>query len=318
MVARTASEEKIDPSVVALIDEYCRAMVNEQNASPHTVRNYQVDLYAYGRWAYKENIDALHPTHRQLRRYLADLDGARYTRTTINRHISSLRGFFHYQVIAGHASSNPADVLMTLKKEASLPHRIPNKDMVAILSVYAPLDEKGIVRNRTPEEMRNQAVLEFLYACGARVSEAADLRLPSVDFEQGQVRVIGKGNKERIIPLHELALTSMKAYKDSARSQLVNPNSPNDYFFLSNRGNRFSPDAIRTMFKKTLTLAGVESDYSPHDMRHTFASDVLEGGADLRSVQEMLGHSSLSTTQIYTHLSVARLRSVHKNAHPRS
>ena len=307
----------IDPRVEARSDEFCRALINEQNASEHTVRNYRVDLCAYARWAQSARVEALSPNHRQLRRYLAYLDAAQYARTTVNRHLSALRGFFRYQVLAGYIQTNPADVLMTLKKEKSLPHRISNEDMAAILSVYAPLDEHGTVRDRTPSDMRNLAVLEFLYACGARVSEASDLRLSSIDFAQGQVRVIGKGNKERLIPLHDIALTSMKAYKDAARPRLVAREKPNDYFFLSNRGNRFSPDAIRKMFKETLALAGVQGNYSPHDMRHTFASDVLEGGADLRSVQEMLGHSSLSTTQIYTHLSLGRMSSVHQTAHPR-
>lgn len=309
--------EDVDAHVAERIDEYCRSMKNERNASPHTIRNYRVDLFAYARWAQRNHVDALNPTHRQLRRYLAELDAARYARTTINRQLSALRGFLRYEVVVGYIEQNAAEVLVTLKKDKSLPHRIPPNDMAAILSVNASLDADGQVRTRTPEQMRDQAVLEFLYACGARVSEAADLRLISVDFSQGQVRVIGKGNKERIIPLHQLALSSMKAYADAARLRLLDGKQDPGYFFLSNRGNRFSADAIRTMFKRTQKLAGVAGDYSPHDIRHTFASDVLDGGADLRSVQEMLGHASLSTTQIYTHLSVGRMRNVHQQSHPR-
>lgn len=306
-----------DLEVASKIDEFCHAMRTERNASAHTVRNYCIDLEDYARWAERAHVDALHPNHRQLRRYLAELDSAQYARTTINRHMSSVRGFLRWMVIAGYSTDNPAEVLMSLKRDKSLPHRISADDMAAILSVHAPLDANGRVRDRTPEDMRDQAVLEFLYACGARVSEASDLRTASVDLDHAQVRVIGKGNKERIIPLHDLAVASMRAYRDAARSQLVGKNGDNDYFFLSSRGNRYSPDAIRKMFKQTLAEAGVQGDFTPHDMRHTFASDVLEGGADLRSVQEMLGHSSLSTTQIYTHLSVGRIRKVHQSSHPR-
>ena len=314
---RMHDNEDVDPVALERIGEFCHAMKTERGSSGNTIRNYETDLLAYARWARRSQVNPLCPNHRQLRRYLAELDSAQYARSTINRHLSALRGFLRWMVIAGYNSDNPAEVLMTLKRDKSLPHRISAQDMAAILSVHAPVDENGRVRQRTPVEMRNQAVLEFLYACGARVSEAADLRIASVDFAQAQVRVIGKGNKERIIPLHQLALVSMRAYLDGARFQLVGNAGDNDFFFLSVRGNRFSPDAIRKMFKETLAAAGVQGDYSPHDMRHTFASDVLEGGADLRSVQEMLGHASLSTTQIYTHLSVGRMRKVHETTHPR-
>ena len=306
-----------DDEVLQRIEEYCESLRTEHNASAQTVRSYRCDLLEYNDWANRHRIDALAPTHRQLRRYLAELDQARYARTTINRHISSLKGFFRYQVIAGHCQSSAADALMTLRKDKSLPHRITRDEMLRILSVWAPLDSDGHVRERSPQEMRNQAILEFLYACGARVSEASDLRTVSVDFSQAQVRVIGKGSKERIIPLHDLALRSMKAYQDAARSHLVSAKGDPGYFFLSARGNRMNPDAIRKMFKDVQLLAGLSGNYTPHDMRHTFASDVLEGGADLRSVQEMLGHASLSTTQIYTHLTIGHMKDVHHQAHPR-
>jgi integrase/recombinase XerD len=315
------SATQIDPASNVLfagyLDEYCTAMRVERNASEHTIRNYLLDLQDFGRWAERAGIDVLHPTHRQLRRYLGELDRAQYARRTINRRLSSLRGFFRWMTIAGYVESNPADVLQSIKEDKTLPRRIPRTDMAKILSVYGPLDEKGIVRQRTPVELRNQALLEFLYACGARISEASNLRLTSIDFREAQVRVIGKGSKERIIPLHELALESLRSYLDVGRPKLLKGHPASEYVFVSTRGNQMGTDAMRKMFKDTLERAGVDGSYSPHDMRHTFASDVLEGGADLRSVQEMLGHSSLSTTQIYTHLSAGRLKDVHHQAHPR-
>lgn len=305
------------------VDAYLTDERVVKNASPHTVRNYGNDLRDFGRWAARARVNALAPTHRQLRRYLADLDRAQYAKTTINRRLSSLRGFYRWRVETGAADANPADVLPSLKQGARLPHRIPPADMAAILSVWGPIDGEGRLRyDRKPDELRNQALLEFLYACGARVSEASGLDVSDVDFAQMQVKVTGKGNKQRIIPIHEMALESMRAYLDFARPRLAvaaghGATESDGAFFLSTRGRRMGTDAMRKMFKQTLALAGVKAAYTPHDMRHTFASDLLEGGADLRSVQEMLGHSSLSTTQVYTHLSMGTMRKAHAQAHPR-
>lgn len=299
------------------IDAYCDDLRVEHNASPHTLRSYGIDLRDYVEWAHRRNVDVFAPDHRQLRMYLGELDRARYAKSTINRRMSALKGFFGWMTVTGLIDRNPADILMSMKKDRTLPRRIPPSDMARILSVHGPVDAQGRMRDRTPVQLRNQALLEFLYACGARISEASDLRLASVDFEQSQVRVIGKGNKERIVPIHEIAVESMGTYLHFGRPQLLEGHGQSDFFFVSTRGNKMGTDSMRKMFKSTLQSAGVEGSYTPHDMRHTFASDVLEGGADLRSVQEMLGHSSLSTTQIYTHVTSGRLLEVHRQAHPR-
>lgn len=300
-----------------LAARYCDSLRVENNASEHTVRNYMVDLRDFLRWTERSGIDPLEPTHRQLRRYLGELDRAQYARRTVNRRLSSIRGFFRWLVANGFLETSPADVLHGLKENKTLPHRISAQDMVRILSVWGPFDIDGNPKEQDPVAMRNQAILEFLYACGVRISEASNLLLDQVDVRQCQVRIIGKGNKERIVPIHEVALDSMTRYYDFARGQLLAHHRPCPYFFVSTRGNQMGTDAMRKMFKDTLRQASVDATYSPHDMRHTFASDLLEGGADLRSVQEMLGHSSLSTTQIYTHMSAHRLREVHHQAHPR-
>lgn len=296
---------------------YCESLRIEQNASDHTQRGYANDLRGYLLWAHRAGVDALNPTHRQLRRYLSELDKARYSRTTVNRHLSSLRGFFRWLVVTGRIDTSPADALHGLKEDSTLPHRISAVDMAKVLSVWGPANLNGTPREQSVVDMRNQAILEFLYACGARVSEASGLLLSQVDLAQRQVRIYGKGRKERIVPIHDIAIESMCRYLRQARPQLMADHAPSESFFVSTRGNPMSADAIRKMFKETLHRAGIDQDYTPHDMRHTFASDLLEGGADLRSVQEMLGHSSLSTTQVYTHLSAGRLKSVHHQAHPR-
>ena len=311
------TEQSLNKSFEAAIEQFCSDMLVEHNASQHTVRNYALDLHDYLRWSERASVNPFSPTHRQLRRYLAELDQARYARSTINRRLSSLRSFFRWAMIAGLASSNPADVLMSLKEDKTLPHRISEGDMKRILSVYAPFDESGELRERSASDIRNQAILELLYASGTRISEVSSLRLVSVDYDNSLVRVFGKGSKERIIPVHALAMESMRLYQTKARPELLEGKPASEFFFVSTRGKQMSTDSLRKMFSATLKKAGINAGYTPHDMRHTFASDVLEGGADLRSVQEMLGHSSLSTTQIYTHLSAERLKAVHQQSHPR-
>lgn len=295
---------------------FCDSLKNERGLSPHTVRAYLTDIQDYLRWAKRRNEDPLHTTHRQMRRYFGELDRAQYSRTTINRRLSALRAFFRWLVDQGIVATDPASALQGPRQGRKLPRVISASDMVRILSVHAGTTSDGRVRQRTYTDMRDQALLELLYACGARISEASGLLTSNMDFERKQVKVFGKGSKERIIPLHDMAVSSLRAYALYARPKLLGF-SDESFFFVSDRGGRYSTDAIRRMFKRTLAEAGVDPTFSPHDMRHTFATDLLNGGADLRSVQEMLGHASLSTTQIYTHVSSARLKEVHHQAHPR-
>lgn len=314
----------LGPEHQELLAGYRRYLFVECDSSPHTLRSYVHDVEDYLRWCEKGSVDALHPGHRDIRGYMGVLNRAGYARSTVNRHLSSVKSFYRWLVQTGRCSQDPSSVMQGPKKPKTLPKRISAHEMAAILSVHrnrlASLDQgQDDQRLAMAKELRDQAMLEFLYACGARVSEASGLFASQVDFPLGQVKVFGKGRKERIIPLHQLCLESMERYLRQGRAVLADrahgSSAPN--FFLSNRGGAYSTDAIRRMFAATLKEAGVYAHYTPHDMRHTFASDVLEGGADLRSVQEMLGHASLSTTQIYTHVSASRLIDVHHQAHPR-
>ncbi len=315
------------------VSAFCDMLITERNASEHTVRNYRIDLIDYLRWAYRSSLDPLAVTYKQMRGYLGELDKARYSRSTINRRLSSLRSFFRWLNLIGRIDNDPASVLQGPKTAQKLPDVIKPHDMVRLLRVHMPDDPSddtsGTLSGNTHEnakegrgryawqDMRDLALLEFLYACGARVSEASSLLVSQVDFDSNQVKVHGKGNKERIVLIHDLAVSAMQRYFIVARPKLLK-DKRSDFFFVSNRGNQMSTDAIRKMFKETLRAAGLNEDLSPHAMRHTFATDMLTGGADLRSVQEMLGHVSLSTTQIYTHVSVERLKKAHLQAHPRS
>lgn len=306
-----------DAHARSYVDAFCQALHVEQNASEHTIRAYRVDLMDYIRWAYREHIEAFEVDHRQLRLYLSELDKAQYSRTTINRRLSALKSFFKWLNTTGVISHDPANILQGPKQGKGLPRTIQAQEMAKLLSVYGKRDFEGNAREQSPVDMRNQALLEFLYACGARVSEASGLKGSQVDFKNAQVRVFGKGQKERIIPLHDMAISSLERYWYFGRPKILDEKR-SEYFFISTRGNQMTPDAIRKMFKEALREAGLDLTLSPHDMRHSFATDVLAGGADLRSVQEMLGHSSLSTTQIYTHLSPARLKQAHRRSHPRA
>lgn len=317
-VKKTSDEETFcDSLTLDLINAFCDTVKAERGASPHTLRAYKVDLLDFARWIYREDISPFKVTHRQLRRYLGELDQAQYARTTVNRRLSALRGFYRWLNVTGKTDVDPASALQGPKKSHHLPNVIRPADMVRLLSVHGKTGLDGKPREQSLSDIRDQALLEFLYACGARISEASGLLVSGVDFKQGQVKVFGKGSKERIIPLHDLALASMKTYALIARPKLLK-NRSCEFFFVSTRGNGMGTDAMRKMFKNTVREAGLDDSLSPHDMRHTFATDLLEGGADLRSVQEMLGHASLSTTQIYTHLTLDRLKNVHAQAHPRA
>lgn len=311
-----AEEHQIDVAVSCAIDDFCDALVAERNASGNTVRAYRTDLGDYGRWAYREKLDALHASHRDLRRYLAQLDAARYSRRTVNRRLSALRTFFRWLNVTGRVDANPASALIGPKSGKHLPQVLRPRDMARLLSVHASRDLKGCPREQSLTDMRDQAILEFLYACGARISETSGLLAVNIDFDEKQARLFGKGSKERIVPLHDLAVDSLRRYALVARPKLLDGKEC-PYFFVSTRGNQMKTDAMRKMFKATVREAGLDDSLSPHDMRHTFATDLLNGGADLRSVQEMLGHAQLSTTQVYTHLSVERLKKVHDQALPR-
>ena len=219
-----------------------------------------------------------------------------------------MRSLFAYLVAEGLTASDPSSVLATPKLPSRLPRAIPDGELAALLAAPDPT---------TPVGLRDRAVLELLYATGARVSEVVGLELSDVDFAQGQVRLYGKGSKERIVPVYEAALASIRTYLREARPQLAK-GRPESHLFLSSRGNALSADAVRRLFKRYGGQVGTGAGISPHSMRHTFATHLIESGADLRTVQELLGHVALSTTQIYTHLSMKRLQDVHSNAHPRA
>lgn len=310
-----AVEHTSDAASLALIDEYLEYL-EMLHHSAQTEKAYGSDLRSFEAWCAAHSIPFASPTHQQIRRYLGSLDMQGLSRKTANRHLSSLKGFYQWLMIAHGASSNPAAVLQGAKQARTLPKTIAQSDMDKLLSVYADPENAPC---EPIAALRNQAVLELLYACGLRVSEVENLTLARLFLDQGYVSVIGKGDKERRVPLYSKAIEALSDYLKRSRPTLAAAaKQPSDACFLSNRGNPLNTSAIRKIFKQALELAGLDPSLSPHAMRHSFASDLLVGGADLRSVQELLGHSSLSTTQIYTHLSPDHLKQVQQQAHPRA
>jgi integrase/recombinase XerD len=290
-----------------LVARYLLHLRVERGASPHTVRAYSADLGRYLEWSERTGVDPILLTHRQMRLYLGEMDRAGYARRTVARRLSSVRSFFAYAVEEGLVASDPSSVLATPKIPSRLPNVVPDSALRTLLEAPDPA---------TPVGLRDRAVLELLYATGARVSEIVGLRISDLDFGQGQVRLYGKGSKERIVPVYPAALASLRTYLREARPALARK-SADDHVFLSSRGRPLSTDAVRRLFRRHASTAGAGSEATPHSMRHTFATHLVEAGADLRTVQELLGHVALSTTQIYTHLSMKRLQDVHSKAHPR-
>lgn len=289
------------------VDRFITHIRIERNFSEHTVRAYTSDLARYLEWAERVGVDPLHASHRQLRLYLAELDRARYARRTIARRLAALRSLFAYLVDQGILASDAASVLGTPKAPSRLPHTVPEDLLATLLDAPDPA---------TPVGLTDRAWIELLYASGIRVSELCGLDLADVDLAEGTIRVMGKGRKERIVPIHRAAQGRIRAYMLTARPQLAR--DPSDALFLSTRGNRLSTDAVRRRLNGYLEELGEERGVTPHVLRHTFATHLLEAGADLRTVQELLGHVALSTTQIYTHLGKERLQRVHRDAHPRA
>ncbi|MCL2437678.1 MAG: tyrosine recombinase [Coriobacteriia bacterium] len=291
-------------------DRFISSIVAVQNKSEKTAQSYRSDLDVYYEWTKRSKLDPIRVEYRQLRRYLAEQSAAQYARSTIARRLACLRTFFRYLDQEGLIEGNPAQLLQTPKLEKSLPGTLSEKEISSILDVHDLSTNEGL---------RDSALLELLYASGGRVSEIAHLRLADLKLDQGIARVQGKGGRDRYVPLHQLAVDKLDTYLERVRPTLVGSKvTVGDTVFLSARGNALSADAIRRIVKKSAKLAGISRPVTPHSFRHSFATDLLNNGADLRSVQELLGHANLSTTQVYTHLSSRRLQKVHQQAHPRN
>lgn len=296
--------------------EYIRKFITyleaERNVSEHTVRSYLSDLKQFEKFLKGESPSA-NFSRLDIRRFLVHLQKKGCASKTIARKIAVIRSFLKFLVEEGYLSSNPAEGLPVPRQEKRLPKFLDEKEMVKLLE--AP-DEKNVLG------IRDRAILETLYSTGMRVGELVNLKSSSVDFIGGVVRVSGKGRKERIVPIGEKALSALSRYLEERGQLLSNPRKDikqnGTALFLDKWGGRLSARSVCRLVNKYVRVIGAKMGVSPHAIRHSFATHLLNAGADLRAVQELLGHANLSTTQIYTHVTTERLKSVYTKAHPRA
>ena len=291
-------------------DEYLSYLRIERGSSPLTVEAYAADLADYASFLDEMGISDVARIEREtIVAYEADLAERGYAVSSIDRHISVLKGFHRFLVREGYASGNPAASVRLPSPPAKLP------DVLSIEQVNAMLDQ---MTGDDARGLRDRAIMEVLYGCGLRVSECAGLDLADCVLQEGYLRVVGKGNKERIAPISGMALSALVNYLEKGRPQLVKRfGSPTAAVFLNARGGRLTRQSIHATVARAGQAIGV-TDLHPHTLRHSFATHMLEGGADLRVIQEILGHSDISTTQIYTHVNRSHIREEYLSAHPRA
>jgi len=302
--------------VQSLFQVYAAHLRNERNMSPHTLRNYLSDLAQFQNFLLDRQLaldgdGAMHADKIDIhvvRAYLASLAQDR-KKSSIGRKLAALKGFFGYLVTTKRLDKNPLLLISSPKQEKPLPKFLTVDDAFHLLDAVKL--ESGL-------DLRDRAVLEVFYSTGIRVSELVGLDWADIDAQLGIVRVVGKGSKERIVPIGAVALKALASYAESARLQWQVACRGETPVFLNHRGQRITTRSVARIVEKHLKLAGIEIKMGPHGLRHSFATHLLNGGADLRVIQELLGHVSLSTTQRYTHLNLDQLTAVYDKAHPRA
>ncbi|MDE0863789.1 MAG: tyrosine recombinase XerC [Rubripirellula sp.] len=295
------------------IAQFLRYLATERNASDLTIKAYREDMFGLVDWLETSRgsvpkPDALSP--QDLRTFQAALQEAGYARTTISRKLASLRSFYRFAMRQGIAKDNPAKPLRNPRQQRKLPLVLSTAEIGRLLSAPPPDEVSGL---------RDRAILETMYSAGLRVSELVALR--DGDFEESEqvIRVRGKGRKERISPLGSFAIKAVKRYRSKRirhpKTEALGRHAP---VFVNRFGRILTTRSVGRMLEKHIAIVGLDSRISPHSLRHSFATHLMDRGADIRSVQELLGHRSLATTQIYTHISAANLRQVYERAHPRA
>jgi site-specific recombinase XerD len=279
-----------------------------RHSSSHTRRAYCRDLRDLSEWASAREIDPAQVSYRVLRGFAAELGGRGLERGTVARKLVAVRGLFDHLRRRGEVEANPAELLPNPKRGSRLPR---------VLSAEQMRDLLDRIPARGPLELRDRAMLEIAYSAGLRCGEIVGLDLDSIDFDSETVRVRGKGRKQRLVPLGEPAQRALRRYLDRARPALASDRS-GPALLLSKSGRRLSPSDVTRRLALRVREAALAGRVSPHALRHSFATHLLEGGADLRAIQELLGHASISTTQIYTRVEPSRLRRAYASAHPRA
>ncbi|HET7629193.1 MAG TPA: site-specific tyrosine recombinase XerD [Bacillales bacterium] len=292
------------------VHDFLHYLIVERGLSENTLAAYRRDLFRYVDYLKeKERIDSYSQvTRTHIIRYLMDLKDQGRAAATIARHTASVRAFHQFLLREKNAAGDPSVHIETPKTERKLPKVLTVREVEALLEAPDAANAFGL---------RDRAMLEVLYATGLRVSELVHLNVSDAHLTMGFVRTVGKGNKERIIPLGSMASRSLESYLRDGRPNLLK-RQKNEALFLNHHGGRLTRQGFWKVLKKLSRQAGISKELTPHTLRHSFATHLLENGADLRSVQEMLGHADISTTQIYTHVTKKRLKDIYKTYHPRA
>ncbi|WP_243734857.1 tyrosine recombinase XerC [Paenibacillus turpanensis] len=291
------------------IDSFLHSLRLEKQSSEHTLHNYSRDLLDFSQYMQQQHVyDAAAVSHLSVRAYLAELNHKGYAKRSVSRKLSALRSFYRFLMKESQIESSPLSLVRTPKLEKRLPKFLYSEEMAELLRS---------IDTSTPLGLRDAAILETIYAGGLRVSELVGMNLRSIDLHNGIALVLGKGSKERYVPLGDYACKALQSYLQEGRAKLCK-SALEEALFLNKNGGRLTDRSVRRMLEGYVEKLSLQKGISPHTLRHSFATHMLEGGADLRTVQELLGHVNISTTQIYTHVTRDHLQTVYNRAHPRA
>lgn len=292
-----------------ILDRFINYILTEKGLSKNTAESYNRDLIKFLNFLENHgNREVISATREDILLFLGELLKAGNKPRSVSRALVSVRVFYRYLVTEGLVKKNPASLIEGMKVEKGLPRIMSYSDIMKIINT---------IESSGPQGLRDLAMIELLYATGIRVSELVNLKLGDVDLNVGYLRVLGKGAKERIVPVGEYARKKIKEYLDVSRPKLLGKRI-SEYLFITRLGKKFTRQGFWLMLKKYAHLAGIKVNVTPHVFRHSFATHLLERGADMRTLQTMLGHSDISTTQIYTHVSSEQMKKVYKRSHPRA
>ena len=294
----------------AQIEEFLRFVVVEKGYSVHTVAAYRNDLTQFLTYLAGEGVFSWQDTDQErIRNYVLYLKQRGYASSTVGRKVAAVKSYFHFLVADGVLRDDPTALVDSPSVDRHLPHPLTREEVARLLAEPA--------RSNTPKGLRDRALLELMYATGMRASEVIQLDVSAVDLKDGTVRCVGKGNKERILPIYERARETLETYLENGRPRLLRGRNE-EALFINHRGRPLTRQGLWLIVKEYAAAVGIEQEVTPHTLRHSFATHMLDGGAGLRELQQLLGHTNISSTQIYTKVSTRRKREAYDKAHPRA
>ncbi len=290
------------------IRRFKRFLQVEKGLSLNSIYSYTYDLKKFSNFLTEQNKDILSATQEDIQQFLKfEKNKKKNSTRTLARSLAAIRQFYNFISDKMEDVSNPTEKIESPQIEKTLPDFLTEKEIEILF---------GSISEDDPYELRDKTIFELLYSCGLRISEATEISLNDIDFENAYIRITGKGNKERITPVGEIALRLIKKYIENSRP-LINGSRDSEYLFISKKGSKLNRKSVWRLLKNYVSRTKIKKNITPHTLRHSFATHLIENGADLRSVQELLGHMDISTTQIYTHLAKKKLQDIHKKHHPK-